>query len=266
MKEQLLQTGYTWGRQVVLRCQARYPQLEAGELPGFEGVLSQYYAAYARDKINNLARGWYPAACASCRRMGPYGGFSPLEAQCEYTVMYNRGGYYSAFFDTYVRQDGLDLAAGRQSGVFWTGAGRMVPLSALFRPGYPYRQVILRCVQEETARQAGSGDLLSPPSLGAFFHRAPVLSYPLRRLRQRIGARTIEAEGAPFYPRKFLHQAGGAGPRSFEGTKPLCQRGISALWLRPGAGAQESDSPARRASVGLLRPWPGLADGRGNVV
>ena len=111
-----------------------------------------------------------------------------------------------------------------------------------------------------------SGDLLSPPSLGAFFHRAPVLSYPLRRLRQRIGARTIEAEGAPFYPRKFLHQAGGAGPRSFEGTKPLCRRGISALWLRPGAGAQESDSPARRASVGLLRPWPGLADGRGNVV
>ena len=118
MKEQLLQTGYTWGRQVVLRCQARYPQLEAGELPGLEGVLSQYYAAYARDKINNLARGWYPAACASCRRMGPYGGFSPLEAQCEYTVMYNRGGYYSAFFDTYVRQDGRDLAAGRQSGVF----------------------------------------------------------------------------------------------------------------------------------------------------
>ena len=168
MKEQLLQTGYTWGRQVVLRCQARYPQLEAGELPGFEGVLSQYYAAYARDKINNLARGWYPAACASCRRMGPYGGFSPLEAQCEYTVMYNLGGYYSAFFDTYVRQDGRDLAAGRQSGVFWTGAGRMVPLSALFRPGYPYRQVILRCVQEETARQAGRDP-------GAFYVDWPTL-------------------------------------------------------------------------------------------
>ncbi len=153
MKEQLLQGDYRWNGQTVLCCQVRYPQLEAGELPGFEKALSQRYAAYGQEKRNSLVRAWYPAACAACRRMQPYGGFVPLEAQCEYTVMYNANGYFSAFFDTYVRQDGRQLFVGRQSGVFWTGAGRMVPLSALFRPGYPYRKTILRCIREEMERQ-----------------------------------------------------------------------------------------------------------------
>lgn len=194
MKEQLLRGEYAWGRQAVLHCQVRYPQLEAGELPGFENTLSQFYAAYGREKMNGLIRAWYPAACAACRRMQPYGGFQPLKAQCEYTVMYNAGGYFSAFFDTYVRQDGRQLFVGRQSGVFWTGAGRMVPLSALFRPNYPYRKTILRCVQEEMERQAGQDP-------GAFYVDWPQLTG--RRLDERNYY--LADDGlVVYYPRRAL--------------------------------------------------------------
>ena len=100
MKERSLQGDFTWGGQTVFRCQVHYPQLEPGEMPGCEGAVSAFYSRYAKEKWNRLAAAWSPKARANCQRLKPYGLFEPLEAQCEYTVMYWQNGYCSVFFDT----------------------------------------------------------------------------------------------------------------------------------------------------------------------
>ena len=152
MKERSLQGDFTWGGQTVFRCQVHYPQLEPGEMPGCEGAVSAFYSRYAKEKWNRLAAAWSPKARANCQRLKPYGLFEPLEAQCEYTVMYCQNGYCSVFFDTYFRQGAQELDRGRQSCTFWAPAG-MVPLAAFFRPGCAYRAVLLRNIREQIARQ-----------------------------------------------------------------------------------------------------------------
>ena len=105
-------------------------------MPGCEGAVSAFYSRYAKEKWNRLAAAWSPKARANCQRLKPYGLFEPLEAQCEYTVMYCQNGYCSVFFDTYVRQGAQELDRGRQSCTFWAPAG-MVPLAAFSAPAAP---------------------------------------------------------------------------------------------------------------------------------
>ncbi len=157
MNERSLQGDFLWGQKNVMRCQIRYPQLEPGEMPGCEARLSLHYTMYARARWERLVGAYYPRACASCRRLAPYGTFAPYDIRCEYTVMYCRGGYCSVFFDTYVRQGQQELDCGRQSSTFSARDGGMIPLGRLFRRGCPYRAIILDTVRREVARQC-SGD------------------------------------------------------------------------------------------------------------
>lgn len=153
MKEQFFQGQLLLADQPVLHCRVSYPQLEPGELPGWEKHLSQQYQLFARGKWERLVATLYPRACASYRRLAPYHSFQPLEANCEYTVMYCQGDWCSIFFDTYVSQGGQMLDCGRKSGTFCAGRGR-VGLESLFAKGFDYRGLLLAQLQEQVARQA----------------------------------------------------------------------------------------------------------------
>ena len=152
MKEQSLQREGFFGKRKVLCCQVRYPLLEKGDAPGGEGWISAFYARQARESLEGLCRKWYPLACRASRRLGE--DFSPVEVGREYTVIYQGEDFFSAFLDTFVFRGERELDRSRVSHTFSLSQGRCVPLPALFRPGYPYRQTILHQVEQMVSRQS----------------------------------------------------------------------------------------------------------------
>ena len=141
-----------WENHRVLSCQVRYPSLEQGDAPGAEAQLSAFYAREARESMAGLCQRWYPAACRDFRRLGE--GFSPVEVRREYTAIYQGEDFFSIFFDTFIFRGERELDRSRLSHTFSLAERRRIPLRALFRPGYPYRQAILRQVEQVVSRQS----------------------------------------------------------------------------------------------------------------
>lgn len=142
--------------EVVLKYSISYPTVELNRRLLPKAYINDSYLHFAQNARRYIINTFYGSACRLFLSMDPKD-FSPLEIQCEMSVMYENNGFLSVFFDTYQRVGSNILKTMRHSDTWNLRIGKIMPIGCFFEMGYNFRPVFFREIAAKINEQMASG-------------------------------------------------------------------------------------------------------------
>lgn len=137
-----------------------YPQMTSGRAETGRREFNRYYIRQARRQMRHARQDLLPMAIRQYEEAQQEGyPFNAYTLMQTFEVTYNAGYLLSLYLDVYEYTGGAHGNTGRCGNTWDLKRRRMLRMSELFRPGYDYRDTILRAVEREATRREESGEV-----------------------------------------------------------------------------------------------------------